>query len=710
MRECILPNIDGGKDVYPCYTPQEFDYTRLRSLAIKTANKNRGTQYLTNICTFDIETTTLSEEKLAYMYIWQSCIDGYCIYGRTWREYLYYLGELYKHLRLSQDRLLTIYVHNLGFEFMHVKDFMALDYGNPKIFAAQRRKPIRVNYDGFEYRCSWKLSNMSLEKFVKNEKGVRHLKQSGDLDYRIIRTPETTLLDREFAYCIGDVVSLYEAIRHRLMNENDNLETVPMTSTSYVRRDCRKAANAQKGYREMFTRNRMTEPVYNLLKDASRGGDTHANRNLSGRILMDVDSYDVQSSYPYVMVCKKFPMTAFVPYGTVESRAEFESLLETHACLFRLTVTGMSIRDGYGMPYIPDAKCIKLINPVLDNGRVLSADGAQIVITDIDYRIIKEQYKMDEDGEYITDLHIADYGYLPESLVRVIMQYFGTKTQLKSQKEENKIAKIEDTDTNYYYDRSKNRLNGIFGMCFTDPVHDIIEMLENGTWKEYRPDDIEAALKKYNTSRNSFLVYAWGIWTTAHARSHLARLRRAAGEERVAYQDTDSAKGNGFNLEEIERQNDMIKMECEERGAYYDCKGKRYYLGIYERDEGTPYQQFKTLGAKKYCYEDVDGKLHLTVSGVQKEEGAQELGSIENFYIGFIFKKAGGLELVYNNSSIHKIVVDGCEIETASNIAMLDSTYMLGATPDYLDLIGYDPIDIINFKQRQERHRKGEKL
>lgn len=46
--------------------------------------------------------------------------------------------------------------------------------------------------------------------------------------------------------------------------------------------------------------------VFELLREAFRGGDTHANRFYVGKILDNVGSYDRESSYPYELVNKNF--------------------------------------------------------------------------------------------------------------------------------------------------------------------------------------------------------------------------------------------------------------------------------------------------------------------------------------------------------------------------------------------------------------------
>ena len=43
--------------------------------------------------------------------------------------------------------------------------------------------------------------------------------------------------------------------------------------------------------------------------------------------------------------------------------------------------------------------------------------------------------------------------------------------------------------------------------------------------------------------------------------------------------------------------------------------------------------------------------------------------------------------MYFNNEEIHTIIVEGVEIETASNIAIVETTYTLGITDTMLDII-----------------------
>ena len=705
MRPAFIKRFDGGEDIIETYNIHDFPYENLNTKALKCKHKKKPKYLVYTFGTFDIETTTIdngTDTPYGFMYHWQMDVGGYVVTGRRWEEWVDFMLKLVELFKTDATRNFVVYIQNEAFEFQFIRDFLNAHFGGFRVFASQRRKPIYVTTgNGIQFRCSYKLTNMSLEKAVQNEFGVVHCKAAGDLDYRVIRTADTTLDDTEYGYCVSDVVSLYELIERRFINERDNLESIPMTSTGYVRRDCRNSCRKDEDYREDFLKQEMTESVYKLLMEAGRGGNTHANRYMSGRVWHDVDSFDVASSYPAQMFLRKFPVSKFTPYGEIESMTELDDLLSEYACLFRVIFTGLEVKDNIGMPYIAISKATARSKHItLDNGRVLSVINREdrendrgfisLTLTDVDFQIIKEQYTWDEMS--ISDFHIATYGYLPEALLSQVMAYFRGKTELKDKikEAEKREAEEEAANLSYLYAKSKNRLNGIFGMCYTNPVHNVISINEDGEWIEDTPE-IADALKKYWKSRNSFLVYAWGVWITAWARRHLEDLFNALGQDKVIYGDTDSGKAVDVDISKIDALNAKVMEIADKRGAYCDYNGTRYYMGIYEHENKVPIAKFKTLGAKKYVYEDEKG-LHVTISGVSKKLGAKELGSIDNFKPGFIFKDAGGLTLYYNDEEqgIHQITVDGCTMTTASNIGMVDSTYEIGITQEYAELIGYN--------------------
>ena len=65
---------------------------------------------------FDIEVSSFYKdgEKQACMYIWQFGILNWVTYGRTWDEFLDFMGSLSAILDTSNEKRLIVYVHNLA--------------------------------------------------------------------------------------------------------------------------------------------------------------------------------------------------------------------------------------------------------------------------------------------------------------------------------------------------------------------------------------------------------------------------------------------------------------------------------------------------------------------------------------------------------------------------------------------------------------------
>lgn len=693
---------DGKTELRHAYHCTDFPFKEVSLDTISVTHGARKKTVFNDFGTFDIESTTLPRTPTAFMYHWQMCVSGILVYGRTWSEFRSFMGTLNGTLHAHTDAAYIIYVHNLAFEFHWIRQLFPEDvYGKLEVFAPQRRKPLTLRLPcGIEFRCSYKLTNMSLYRFTTSEYNNDYIKSDGDLDYNTIRYPDTPLTDLEFSYCMNDVLSLYTAIHAKMENDNDTLLTIPLTSTSYVRRECRARCRADKTYRNLFNRCIMTPTVYNLIKDASRGGDTGANRYLAGAIIPDVDSFDVTSSYPFQMLTKEYPISRFYLHSTEPTLEDVETISQKKACLFRIGFKNLRIKPEAVDAYLPTSKSLGLIKYKQANGRVLSAEQAVYTVTEVDWSIIKDTYDWDE--LYLGELYTAKRGNLPKPIRETVIHYFVEKCKLAIKRD----SYAEDSEDyeyyNYLYAKMKNKLNGIFGMMFTDPVRDIITVNDAGIWKVDKAN-IPTALEDFYDSYNSFLVYAWGVYTTAHARRHLQDLLHLTGEQTI-YWDTDSSKAHITPeiLTAIKKANEHIIEICKKHDAYYiDRKTKRaFYLGVYEHETAkASYANFKTLGAKKYAYTDRKNRLHCTISGVAKSrsplhpDGARELRSIEKFRIGFIFHESGGKTLYYNHAPFHTETINGHAVEVGDNVAMVDSTYRIGVTREYAEVLGYSVVD-----------------
>lgn len=201
-------------------------------------------------------------------------------------------------------------------------------------------------------------------------------------------------------------------------------------------------------------------------------------------------------------------------------------------------------------------------------------------------------------------------------------------------------------------------------------------------------EEMQEALDKYYKNHRSFLNYSWGVFVTAYARRELEDGLNIAGLDTI-YCDTDSVKFIGNHDKEFEAYNERLNKECEEKGIrnYTEVNGKRFYMGIFDKEKG--YDEFITLGAKKYAFLQ-NGKLGITVSGLSKKKGAEELekkGGLRRFQRNEVFYNSGRTIAQYNSASVHDITVNGCRFSTASNLAIVDTTYTLGITDTMLDII-----------------------
>ena len=215
-------------------------------------------------------------------------------------------------------------------------------------------------------------------------------------------------------------------------------------------------------------------------------------------------------------------------------------------------------------------------------------------------------------------------------------------------------------------------------MAATNPIRTNLKF--NGTDFDVVPMNEEEELHKAN--KKAITCYAWGCWVTCWARYALHRARKLVGNTRFLYCDTDSVKFIGdVDFSEL---NAELQALSEKHGAYADDPhGVRHYMGVFEKESSM--LRFCSLGAKKYAYEDMNGKLHITIAGVSKE-GAEELGKLENFQEGFVFHDSAGMEAVYNDHWHEPVMIDGHLVEIPPNIYLHKSEYTLGLTVDYKDI------------------------
>lgn len=630
---------------------------------------------------FDIESTSIKrgEENIGFMYHWQWCIGEMVCFGRTWEEFQSFIKRL--SIYCTGGIKLPVYVHFLAFEFQFIRDFITIT----SMFARKKRAPLKVRTPEIEFRCSYFLSNMSLDKFCKKTKGCTFWKKDGSAyNYKKLRTPVTPMTQLEEEYCYCDVRGLCQCIQNMMLE--DDMITMPITSTGFVRRDFREAVLSNPDARNRLKNSALSVHQYEMCKQAIRGGNTHCNIAYANELLEGVQSFDLKSSYPAWMLMNQYPVNKFVKV-TPNRYEKFERWVHTKACLFTFIAKDIQIIDMFQIPYIDRGHCRKLLGGKFDNGRVLSATQLEMTVTDIDWNIIHSHYTI---GQFvITEMYVADYGYLPIEFREHLLEMFRTKCELNYKLDILESQGCEDTeeyaDIEYWYMKTKNKINGGYGMMVTDITSP--EVVFENEWVEY-PVDPESALKAYYKNKNSFLAYQQGMFVPAHARNELQVMLDVVKRD-TAYLDTDSVKCINDHKSDFEKRNEEIieRMKKNDLELIVRIEEKEYMIGTWEY-EGT-YDKFVSVGAKKYCYEK-EGKAYVTVSGLAKKKGAEELNNgkgIYDFVIGKVFTDSGRTTHYYNDVGIHELTIDDCTFTNGSNIAVFDTTYKLGITDEYLSLI-----------------------
>ena len=275
----------------------------------------------------------------------------------------------------------------------------------------------------------------------------------------------------------------------------------------------------------------------------------------------------------------------------------------------------------------------------------MEADECDIWITEQDLEVIDLAYTYDKKKTQVLEVWRAKKDYLPLKFVEYVLQLFHDKTALKG---------VDDEA----YALAKAFLNSLYGMCVTALIASEVEWLDDKLdWKIHKitKQKVEEHLKKLGMWRDTryFLNFDWGVWISNGSRTRLWKDIIIPYDKHILYADTDSAFTDiAIDWTDYNKSIDArVARVCEERGLDiektrpYSKKGKQSKIGNFTTE--PMWTEFKTLGAKRYCErrafkegdDDLDGKLHLTVAGINKEAVSCLHDDIENFKNGCVFDK-----------------------------------------------------------------------
>ena len=647
-----------------------YDVTEVYLPKVKFEKWNQNKQvfeYAAEFAVLDTETSH-SDLETGWVYQWAVKWQGQYIYGRKPTEIIELLQKIRKKYDLNDRKRIIFYIHNASYDLQYLKYFLYEYDAKISVMATDAHTFLITDVCGFRILCSYKLSNMSLDMF-SNIYSEKYVKASGAIDYTVVRYQDSELSAEDWYYMFSDVASQYDAIKHYLLiNGYDRAYKAPFTSTGFVRANCRREAAHSLNWRKKFLISALKLEQYQLCRQAFMGGITICSWLWEGETIRvghngvrKIGHKDFRSSYPTRQLINYMPVGHPFWFGEIPDDETLTEVLNTYCCIFLLHLKDVHIKDGITAPYIPSSKCMHLKNPLKINGKVVYAEELTIAVTEIDYKWIKKQYTAaDKD---VTNMLCFNRGKSPDWLQSEVMRYFTMKC-------------TTDKDTPFY-SWVKSLLNAVYGMTATSICRDKWEF-NNGYITKGKTDFIKQISKFYN-SRNNFMPYQLGVYTTAHARDALMKMIEAVGYDKFLYCDTDSVFyiSTPENEAALQKMNEDITARAMAAGAYYADQ----VLGV-ATDE-PDIRAFRGLHAKCYAVEEYNKKkdayeLKVTIAGIPKRSikwidgkpvektNAEELGSIDNLKDGFTFRHCGGTRTVYVEDDIHTELINGHETELAS--------------------------------------------
>lgn len=412
------------------------------------------------IYTFDIETTSIIYNpytgeweafdynkpaefytglpKAGIPYIWMFGVNDTVYYGENFEDV-----ETVLRLISTPDQKQYLWIHNAAFEFQFMRDFLD-KYTIDNMIARASRKPIAYTIKelNIEVRCTYMLTNLSLEKAAERYTNVRKL--SGQLDYNKARSPRTVakMTPEELDYCEYDIITLYHIVDY-FREKYKQLRWIPYTQTGEVRKEFRKRVSF--GYVLKMQKRVPDDRMYLMLQKAFQGGMTHGNCLYVNKVITGdgIGSYDIASSYPTTFLLK-MPMYKF---RKIPAELAYTYDRDRYAILYHVRFHG--VEAAKLNKYILCSKIAEGEGIYQDNGRLVRCSMCELYITEIDYDIITKSAYHIERVEVI-EAYAAYKDYMPRELIEFALELYNDKTKLKG------VIGRED-----FYMKQKQMLNGL---------------------------------------------------------------------------------------------------------------------------------------------------------------------------------------------------------------------------------------------------------
>lgn len=626
--------------------------------------------------------STNIDKSVSYMISY--CISSINTINGDYHEL--YKGRTYSELnadllKIDDNKSLKrklIYCHNFSYEYSFLINNLDI-FKNCNGFYMNKNKPLKVECNTLEFRCSYLLLCKSIKK-IGSEIGIPKL----DFEYNKVRTPLTKMSDKEWRYNFRDVEIMLKGV-YGLMCENpyiNDVEDIPLTKTGISRLNCKKNKdiNPTKEYTRCNGDIYKATPYYRQLKECEwekatsefqlnfwerlfKGGFVFSNPKYCNQIIDDVMSFDFSSDYPYQMLYRNFPRKFFEVkltknklqyFNEVLDSALSESLIQRQPYRYMINCIARikNIKAKYSiMPLAEsniDEKIRNGVDGIILNGKIKDIyRTVTMYLSHIDIITLKLFYdfelvdilylekcnKITPSSEYrkncvlYNGIKKSEYKVYKELIEHINDYHVYTEEEIKDtfiMNQLNACTTYQDqlNVISQNYLRVKSDLNSLYGDNAQHLNRD--EIFYDFIDREFKEDKAEFETNYLKRSKKTSYIY--GMYVPAYARASILYFayKFITHDVDTLYIDTDSLK-----IKECDY--DKVKHIIDE----YNMNIKEDITDVYGLDFGTleyehTFSKFCTLGSKSYVYM-LGGRVYATVSGLPKAtELYQELFKICN--------------------------------------------------------------------------------
>lgn len=455
--------------------------------------------------------------------------------------------------------------------------------------------------------------------------------------YNFVRTREHKITKQEKEYFYNDLKVLQEVLAKHIEYTGLTFKKTQASQSFY-------------NFEQTFKAWRLRFPPLEIeLDDFIRktylGGISYVNPHHQGKIIENVKTADINSSYPYELSSKKLPYGAMVKeshgehpdmskFWVAEAIVKFKLKPNKVPCIAKRQLVLQEI----------EKQSFKNIKWVEDSNGL-----TQIRFCSIDFVTYHDSYEF-EVFEWLKVFHWKQKHH--KEIQSFILKNNEDKVKYRA------LAKIEkDKNLKNEYliksQRGKINNNSFYGK-FGEEIKKIgknVEVNEQGGIKY-----IANRHETLSTHKRKFLPIA--IATTAYGRKHLITVANILGDDFI-YCDTDSVyyRAQGHSKIEQAYKNGIINLDPLELGAW--------------EVEGEVYKRMKAIRPKTYIVEKQNGTQLVTCAGLPADKG-ESTGSkkrscvnFDNLEVGTVIRGGNGKLRPVLTSTGKKLVP--CDFEIGSN-------------------------------------------